>query len=583
MRIGILSSGWFFSEACFLPFLIYAASKRPCHDQTLGTAPVNSFFETFKQLGTTRLAVMGGVLIGLLMFFIFLSMRISSPDLDLLYDGLSTVDSGAMAAKLEEAQIPYDVSPDGARIMVAKDNVGKARMLLAQEGLPNGGSMGYELFDQQSGFGTTNFVQNINQVRALEGELARTIGSLEGVRGARVHLVLPQRELFSRESRPASASVFLSLRPGARLEQQNILAIQSLVASAVPELKAQTVAVIDSNGNLLARGGDDDNAMLTMKAEEMRRNYEQRLTRAVEDMVGRIVGFGRVRANVTADLNFDRISTNEELYDPSSQVVRSSQVSEENNTERTPPSADVSVQNNLPGIAGDLFVDPKPAVESNRVEETTNYEISKTVRSLVREVGEVKRLSVAVLVDGNYTTKDGEKTYQPRSQEELDKIAALVKSAIGYEESRGDALEVVNMQFAAIDAVDEMIDDNLLFGFERGDLVDAVEIITVAIMIILVVLLVLQPMLGRLLESEKGIDEGLEAELLSARPGSPALTGPKPDEFEPPPLVEEDSLIDMTRVEGKVKASSVKKIEDIVNSYPAETVSVIRSWMSQEG
>lgn len=529
---------------------------------------------------------MGGVLVGLLLFFVFVSMRISTPELELLYDDLSTVDSGAMTSKLAEAGIRYDMDPDGTRIMVPADQVGEARMLLAKEGLPNGGSMGYELFDQQSTFGTTNLVQNVNQVRALEGELARTISSLEQLRSARVHLVLPQRELFSRESRPASASVFLTLRPGSRLETQQVLSIQSLVASAVPGLKPDTVSIIDSEGNLLARGGDEGENMMSVKAEEMRRNYEQRLTRAVEDMVGRIVGFGRVRANVTADLNFDRISTNEELYDPETAVLRSSQTVEENNVERDPPPGDVSVQNNLPGIAGDLLVDSKPSVEANRVEETNNYEISKTVRNMVREVGEVRKLSVAVLVDGNYVTDaEGTRTYQPRTQEELDQIAALVRSAIGYDQDRGDLLEVVNMQFADIDAADDLLEEELLFGFERSDLLDAVEIITVAIMIILVILLVLQPMVGRLLAAEgPQLEEDLEAQLLAGRPLSPALAGPEKSEgFEPPSLDDDsDSLIDMRQVEGKVKASSVKKVEDIVENYPNETVSVLRSWMSSE-
>ncbi len=546
---------------------------------------MDSFLETIKQLGPARLAIMGGVIVGLLLFFVFVSMRISTPELQLLYSDLSSSDSNAMADALSSAGVRYDISPDSTRIMVPQDQVGQARMLLAQEGLPNGGSMGYEIFDQQSSFGTTNFVQNVNQVRALEGELSRTISSLQDVRSARVHLVLPQRELFSRESRPASASIFISLRPGAKLETEQILSIQSLVASAVPQLKSDTVSVIDSNGNLLARGGDTNENMMTLKAEEMSRSYEQRLTRAVEDLVGRIVGFGKVRASVTADLNFDHIVTNEELYDPEKQVIRSSQVVEENNVERDGAGGDVSVKNNLPGIASDLFVDPKPALESNRIEETTNYEISKTIRNVVREVGEVKHLSVAVLIDGNsITDADGNESYQPRSQSELDQISALVKSAIGYDESRGDLLEVINMQFADMDTGQGILEEELMFGFDKSDLLDAVEIITVAIMIILVILLVLQPMVGRLLATEgPQLEEDLEAQLLSGRPLGPALEGPDTgEEFEPPALEEEESLIDMQQVEGKVKASSVKKVEDIVENYPNETVSVLRSWMSAE-
>ncbi len=546
---------------------------------------MNSFVETLKQLGPTRLAIMGSILLGLLLFFVFVSMRVSSPTMKLLYEDLSSNDSRAIVTKLDANEIPYEVTQDGSRISVPNNDVGRARMLLAQEGLPNGGNMGYEIFDKQNGFGTTNFVQNINQVRALEGELARTIGSLDQIRNARVHLVLPQRELFSRESRTASGSVFLSLRPGAQLSAEQILAIQSLVASAVPQMKAETVAVIDSNGKLLAKGGEDANANVPMKAEELRRAYETRMTGSIEDILGRIVGYGRVRANVTAELNFDRITTAEELFDPESAVIRSSQTTEENNLERAPAENNVSVQNNLPSVSGDMLASQAPTLEGNKIEEVTNYEISKTVRNTVRETGEIKRLSVAVLVDGTYTTAaDGAKTYQPRSQEEIDRITTLVRSAIGYDEKRGDTVEVVNMQFADIMGDDGVIDANLLFGFEKSDLLQAVEVITVAVMIILVILLVLQPMVGRLLASEAPkLDEGLETDLLAARPMNPQLTGPSGEEFTPEQLAEgEDELIDMSRVEGKVKASSVKKVEDIVDSYPSETVSVIRSWMTQE-
>jgi len=547
---------------------------------------VNSFIETLKQLGPTRLGIMGGILLALTTFFIFISLRVSTPDYSLLYDNLSTADSSAIAANLEEKKIPYKVSDDGSRVTVQDTEVGRARMLLAEAGLPDGGSMGYELFDTQSGFGTTNDVINLNKVRALEGELARTISSLDPVRSARVHLVLPERQLFSRESRTASASVALGLRPGAQINSNQIMAIQSLVASAVPELKPEKVSLIDQTGKLLARGDEEGENMANVKADEMRLKYEQRLTRAIEDIVGRTVGYGSVRANVTADLNFDRISTNEELYDPESQVARSLQSIEENNTEREPNEKNVSVENNLPAAGNDLFFDQAPSLESNRVEETTNYEISKTTRSMIRETGEVRRLSVAVLVDGTYTENaEGQKVYTPRSNEDLDQIAALVRSAIGFDATRGDTLEVVNMQFADIEVSDTPY-DNSLFGFDKNKLLDAAEIITVAIMIILVILLVIQPMVGKLLAAEgrkEDDEEGMETGLLTGRM-NPALTGPG-GEFEPSPLddsEENEGMIDVNSVEGKVRASSVKKVEDIVENYPDETVSVIRSWMTED-
>ncbi len=548
---------------------------------------MNSFLETIKQLGPARLAIMGAVLLGLMIFFIFVSVRVSSTEMKLLYSDLSTIDSSAMAAKLEEVKIPYEVSQDGTRITVADTDVGRARMLLAEAGLPNGGSLGYEIFDKQSGFGTTNAVQNINELRAMEGELARTISALEPVRSARVHLVLPQRELFSRETRPASASVALGLRPGKRIDPEQIAAIQSLVASAVPELKMESVAIVDQNGNLLARGGGESPTTLaSLKMEEMRLKQEQRLIQTIEDLVGRTVGYGKVRASVTADMNMDRSTTAEEIYNPEQQVARSVQNVEERAQENEARDDTVTVENNLPGVGANADGQQTPTSQSNRTEETTNFEISKTVRNIVREGGDVKRLSVAVLVDGTYkTAEDGTKTYEPRTDAELDKIAALVRSAVGFDANRGDTLEVVNMQFAEVD-VSQDIADNSFFGFDKNKLLDVAEVVTVAIMIILVVLLVLQPMVGRLLANEgvTGLDDEEEKELLTAGPRPPALEGPSSHDFEPSNLDDDDSssMIDVQKVEGKVKASSVKKVEDIVDAYPAETVSVIRSWMTQD-
>ncbi|MGH1399291.1 MAG: flagellar basal-body MS-ring/collar protein FliF [Alphaproteobacteria bacterium] len=547
---------------------------------------MNSFAETLKQLGPARLGIMGAILVGLVMFFLFVSFRVSAPEMQLLYSDLSTIDSGAIAAKLEENGINYEVSPDGGRIIAPADEVGRARLLLAEAGLPNGGSLGYELFDKDAGFGTTNFVQNVKQVRALEGELARTISSIETVRSARVHLVLPQRELFSRDSKPSSASIYLGVRPGSTVAREQILSIQYLVASAVPDLKSSNVTIIDSNGNLLSKGGEEAGAdLMSMKAEELRRNYESRITDKVEDQVSRVVGFGNVRASVTAEMNFDRISTNEELFDPET-VVRSTQVIEEKSSEKEAAGDDVSVANNLPGVGGDLLSDGGPSAESNRIEETTNFEISRTTRNTVREVGEITRLSIGILVDGRYTrNEEGEKIYEPRPTEELEQIAALVRSAIGFDDVRGDTIEVVNLQFAAVDTDEEVLDERLLFGFEKSDLLDVAEIFTVAIMIILVVMLVLQPMVSRLLSMESGgssIGDELETDLLAMGPASPAIAAPTGggggEGMEIPE--EEESLIDIQGVEGKVKASSIRKVEEIVENYPTETVSVIRGWMA---
>lgn len=553
------------------------------------TTGMSSFVDTVRSLGPARLAMLGGVFLGLLIFFVFVSAQVSKPSLTLLYGSLSSIDSGAVAAKLDEMKIPFEVSTDGSQIRVPKNEIGRARMVLAQEGLPNGGSMGYEIFDQKNGFGTTSFVQNINQVRALQGELARTIATLDPVEFAKVHLVLPQRELFSRDTQEASGSVTLKLKPAARLSREQIYGIQNLVANAVPGLKAEHVTIIDTEANLLAGGNTDNSeAMAGAKADDMRRDYETRLQTAVEDMVGRIVGFNKVRAHVTADLNFDRIQTNSETYDPNGQVVRSSQTTEDNASETgsnaggATGSGSVSVANNVPG-GNSTAASGESANTSKRTEETTNYEISKTVQSVTRETGEVKKLSVAVLVDGaQVTDKDGKKTYQPRSQEELDKIASLVKSAIGYDATRGDTVEVVNMPFTEVDAPD-VGEDSTLFGFDRGQLLQTAEMIMLAVMGILVILLVLKPIMTSLFQAQKAaIEEARSEMLLAQNTSAPALTGPSPAEMEARAQAEEDSLIDMQAVEGKVKASTVRKVGDIVTNHPNETVSIIRNWMTQE-
>ena len=548
---------------------------------------MNSFLETLKNLGPARLGIMGAVLFGLLIFFIFVSVRISAPNMKLLYTDLSDVDSAAISAKLEETQIKYKVSSDGRKIMVAEDNVGRARMLLAEAGLPNGGSMGYEIFDKQSNFGETTLVQNVNKVRALQGELSRTIASLKSIRKAKVLLVLPQRELFSRESLPASASVVVEIQPGQTLENEQIVAIQSLVSNAVPRLKPDNVSVVDQNLNLLARGGEIAGSSTNVKAEEMRIKLEQRMVMSIEDLVSRIVGYGKVSAKVNADINYDRISTNEEIYDPEGQVVRSTQTVEESGLEREPPAKDVSVKNNLPGVGNDLLLDSSPSSENNRLEETTNFEISKTIRNTVREVGEVNRLTVSVLVDGKYSVdENGNKIYEPRSEEELDKITRLVKSAIGFDEDRGDEISVVSAEFAGVEFDSE--DPDKIFGFDKNALLDTAEMLTIAFIILLVVMLILQPMVGRILEASEGMGTRLddeERELLAAAETTPALAAPSEEKStkEVAGSQEDESLIDMTQVEGKVKASTVKKVEDIVDSYPNETVSVLRSWMSQDG
>ena len=548
--------------------------------------------DLFRNLGPVRVAALVGTAFAVIGFFIFLATRVSSGGMALLYSDLNPSDSGAIVKQLESQNIAYQVKAGGAQILVPSEDVLNLRMTLASNGLPGGGSMGYELFDKSSGLGTTNFVQNVNLVRALEGELSRTIGSIQGVNGARVHLVLPRRELFSRSRQKPSASVVLQLLGGGRLAREQVLAIQHLVAAAVPQLTPEGVAILDNRGQLLARGVGEDgqNSMALQTSNDMRLKFENRLQRSVEELVQQVVGLNRVRAEVSAEINYDKITESAERYDPDGQVTRSTNtVSENENSQQSQANQSVTVQNDLPadqanqggGAASDTS-----STRRNRSEEIVNFEVSRTVTNRVKETGEVKRLSVAVLVDGVYQTgDDGAETYQPRSPEQLEQIETLVKSAIGYDPNRGDTVEIVNMRFAKIDPI-EVDDGSLFMGLNKQDLMPLIEIIVLGLVGGLIILLVVRPVLNRLFEVVPAGGSDLDAAELAAATELAQLTGPSDDEAEE--LEEEkpnsllDQMIDINSVEGQLRASSLKQIGEIVDNHPEEATAIIRGWMYQD-
>jgi flagellar M-ring protein FliF len=547
-----------------------------------------------------RLAAIAIVGLSLLGMLGFITTRISTSPLALLYTELDQHDSAAIAEKLDAMKIPYQVDSSGSLIRVPSDQVGKLRMMMAADGLPKGGSIGYEIFDQKEGFGTTSFVQNINHLRALEGELARTISAMDPIQTARVHLVLPQRELFSHATQTATASIFLKTRNGAVLSREQIAAIQHLIAAAVPQLQPNQVSIVDDRGDLLARpsssadgaagGGSDDQ-------DDMRLQFEQAQARKIEDLLTQTLGYGKVRAQVSADMDFDHITTSSEIYDPDSQVIRSTQSTNEESTDSSGGSSGstgVSVANNLPTtpqqIATPAGGSGAASNKNNHSEETVNYEINKTVRNQVRESGQVRRLSVAVVVDGNYKTSDDGKTstYVPLSDDEMTKIKGLVRSAVNFDANRGDTLEVDNMQFAQGEAgKDTGSNGDLLMGVPRADLFHAAETIILAIIGLLVVLLVVRPILRKILDSAGSVSNEQQALLGGggysggmaqlAAPGGMNAGDAGSDENS-----EFEKMIDISRVEGRVKASSLRKVGEIVDKHPDEAISIIRNWMYQE-
>jgi len=559
---------------------------------------VNGLFVTLQKIGAGRLIALAGVGLGLIAFFFFLTSRLTSPGMGLLYGDLSLEDSSQIVSKLEAMNVPYELVGNGSQVMVPSSQVLRLRVGLAEEGLPRGGSIGYEIFDRSESLGVTNFAQNVNLLRALEGELSRTIASISLIRSARVHLVTPKRELFSREKMEPRASIILKMQGSHRLGQEQVFAIQQLVAAAVPGLKPTNISIVDDRGMLLARGvvEDDGTAGFTAaRASEAKQAYEDRLASSLIELLERSIGIGKVQAEVSVDMDFDRIVTNSENYDPDGQVVRSTQTVEESasNLENKAETA-VSVSSNLPDAETvGTENSPSNSSQSSRIEETVNYEITKTIKTHTRESGSVQRLTVAVLVDGIYEkTETGESTYQPRSAEELKQLTSLVQTAIGYDEERGDQVEVVNMRFALPEALPEEVPTLEFLGLTKSDYFRMAEIMVLGVVALLVLLLVVRPLIShavrvipeamaegqKLLADQRAAEAPALAAPMQGMEGEMGDGGMEVAAQEPSP----ESMIDMAKVEGQVRASTVKKIGEIVEKHPEEAVGVVRSWMAQE-
>jgi len=550
---------------------------------------VDAITQALRSLSPMRLAIMAAVLLGLVGFFIFLATKLMSPSMELLYSDLEAGDSATIVGQLQVMNVPYEFKKGRSEIHVPRKDVARLRLNLANQGLPGGGSLGYEIFDDVNSLGTTNFMQNVQLVRALEGELSRTIKTLSSVRTARVHLVMPKRELFSREKQEPSASVVLRMNGAVRLNAEQVSSVQHLVATAVPGLNPARVSIIDNKGKLLAAGfqnGDEAGAMAS-KAEEKRIALEKRFSSTIEELLERTVGFGKVRAEVNAIMDFDRISTKEVEFNPDGQVPRSTQTIEQTESSRDAEGqAPVSVGTNLPDPTTAGGDSQSSTASGNRTEETVNFEISKKTINHIRESGIIQKLSVAVLIDGNRVkNEDGELVYQPRSEAEMALLTTLVRGVIGFDAERGDAVEVINMEFAAFEEVEEEL--ALIFGLVKNDLLRMAEILVLGIVALLVILLVVRPLVSRAFESASTAASAAERLLADQSGLAPALAGPDapgvPVPSEAIPEDEQfDEAIDIDRFEVRIKDSAGKKLDEIVSAHPDEALSVIRAWMYQD-
>jgi len=561
---------------------------------------VNGIAEFVRTLGAARLAAMGAVAAALIFFFLFIIARVSTPAMAPLFTELTLDDSSRIVRELETQGTQYELKNDGATILIPKDKVARTRMRLAETGLPRGGSVGYEIFDRTDTLGTTSFVQNVNHVRALEGELARTIRSIDRIAAARVHLVIPERQLFARDRQEPSASIVLQVRGS--LEMSQVRAVRHLVATAVRGLKAERISIVDERGQLLADGSGDTTGGIT-GIDERNSAYERKLKEQIDAIVTSVVGANRARVTVSAELDYSRIQQTSDSFDPDGRVVRSTQTREEQSATANGANNDgVTVANDIPGNnqQRNQQQNTQPRDNAKKTEEVVNYEITRTTRTETLEPGRVKRISVAVLVDGNYTKgNNNEVAYQPRSKEDLDRIAALVRSAIGFNEKRGDMIEVVNLRFAEPTVIAQAPGETgflSMLRFTTDDIMRSIEIGVMLILGLLVLLFVVRPLVRRVVTPDENAAAATAA-IATHAANAPALAPPAGAQHTAsPPLAPAGQhpqspaphsdhpaarLIESAQIMGEAHQKSMQKVGELVQSNPQETVSVIRQWMNE--
>jgi flagellar M-ring protein FliF len=546
---------------------------------------LNPILAALQKFGIGRLAAILGIGAGVAAVLFALSMNLGQPKA-LLYSNLDLKEAGSITQSLDQAGVKYEVKGDGATIMVPRDQVASTRLMLSSKGLPTAGSVGYEIFDSNNTLGQTDFVQQLNRQRALEGELGRTIRSLDGVTSARVHLVLPKRQLFDEEAEQPSAAVTIGVG-GREPGPDQVRAMQNLVSGAVPGLKPDRVTVIDQHAKTLS-GGDTG---MAAEADGRKNEVEQRIAKQVKQLVEGVVGVGKARVNVSADLELARVTVQKESFDPDGQVIRSESTTDENSKEnQADDSGQVSAAANIPGTPNLGAGSGNAGSASGRQESTTNYEISKTTRTEVQEPGQLKKVAVAVAVDGVTAPagKNGKAgAYTPRSAAEMAQIKELVSTAVGYNQARGDQVTVVNVRFPAVADADGVTAASPLMGFDKNDIMRAAEVAVMAIVAILMMLFIVRPLLRGAMGG--GGPMGLlgaptAMRMVTMADGQQMQIAVDPSTGQPlalPGPGDIDTKIDIARIEGQVKASSVKRVSEFVDKHPEESVSIIRSWLHE--
>lgn len=550
---------------------------------------LDSFFSTLSRIGPMRLAALLGITAGITLALVMMAANMGKADKALLYNDLDLKEAGQISAELDRMGVDYDIRAGGTAVFVDRNKVQQAKMALAEENLPTSGSIGYDVFDRNTSMGQTAFTQNINKLRALQGELERTISSLDGVSAARVLLVLPERQLFQTEKETAKASVTIKLN-GNALGTRQTNAIRFLVAGAVPGLKASAVTIVDDSGRVLA-GGLDEDGQMGVDPLDARMNVEQALRQKIIGVLSSVVGPENVEVQVHADLDMNRITEHEIKYDPDGQVLISSDTSEQNSDEKdSDKNGSVSVSENVPGGDADKSNAAGNSSVTASSHQTKNFGVSKTETTTIVPPGAIERLSVAVNVDGQRTTDaDGNTNWSARTPEEMNQITALVKSAMGYDAARKDQVEVTNLRFSRPAPID-LEGAASAPGFDKNDIMRMAELGIMGIVSIVMIFFLGRPLLTALLSGGGPVVGGASPVAVgaSATGGAmPQLPGAESADMQmalPSPggaMPGVEDGLDVSKIEGQVRASSVKKVAGIVESHPEESMSILRNWLHE--
>lgn len=472
-------------------------------------------------------------------------------DYQILFSNLTQEDSGQVITKLKEMKVPYKV--EGNVIYVPQKKVYELRLELASMGIPQGGLIGFEIFDKTN-FGITEFVQRLNYIRAIQGELARTIKQLSEVETARVHIAMPERSIFTEKDQKPTASVVLKLKAGRSLSQAQVGGILHLVSSSVEGLKPNAVTILDSMGNLLSKPSEAD-SITDGKLLEYQKFVDRTFEQKIQTMLEGIVGKGKAIVRVTTKLDFKKIETTEEKFDPDSATARTQQKTTES-TSGSSSGGIPGVLSNQPGQGGSSASGGGQVLSQKQVE-TTNYEISRTMNRISQPGGEIKNISVAVLVDGTYKKEKDKTVYSPRTEEEIKKYNEVVKAAIGFNRERGDQVIVDNVAFES--AVEEIPAEKLDI---LGIVTTVLKYLVPLIVALLLILFVIKPLIETLKVTPKKTPEGALPGEMAYAPATPV----KP--LEPEPELAPEELMK-------------EQVLEIVKKDPRQAAHIIREWMTE--